>query len=564
MATVDEIASMMECAEFGAKDAAELKHIEGNVAFHFPELPNNGSLLPTLKKYQSQMLHQMLAHENILYWATPAPYTSMYNTHTIVHMPTGSGKTIVGLQMCSFTMYPSHVDTTSQFECVGSAGPNGAASICFTANTDSFPNVDSTLIIVPPHLVQHWQECAQTVFRWKNGIDFIVRTEYKKKPALKSRPSKKAKNVPIEEASEEDLPKCVIVAATRANMTHAFSKGMWRRIIIDEPELVAKSVSIPIGYHTFMLTASTDELFKIKNCCVSSIIQHVKDFDKKVKNIDFIDKMTISLDRQYYATFQMHDMKVQYEVVSGPKMLAKVISTLPNGTNSEVTLALNMDDFTKVAHMLRLSEEEVQDIDEFCDLINKNIDRTAKEMMNVLVSVQQAEFLRCLDGIRANIQTIKDEFVMGVGADAKVKKMMSILRKSDGEKTVILCKYGSHLVKSALEKEHIAYVDLSQMLKPCTSDPSPISEQVARMLHTVKNGNKDVILVNPKYYGRGLDMQFAKHMIVMHSIAPHYVTQWTGRAFRQNRKEDLHVTYIYTDCEPPMDDNEATDDENDV
>lgn len=565
MGDVDGIASLMETIQFnsgmtsGSYDDC-VKHISGKVAYHFPEFPTKVGLT-SLKKYQSQMIHQMRAHENIVSWAAPDPYTSVYNTHTIVHMPTGSGKTVVGLQMSYIDKYPTHVDEVSPFECVGSSGPNGAASVTYTANTASFPNKDSTLIVVPPHLVQHWVELATTIFKWKLNIDFMLKTEAKKTRVVR-RPSKKPKTLDLDPPEDDTLPRCVIMAATRSNMEEAH-KGMWRRIIVDEPELIAKSIPIPLAYHTFLLTASTDELFKIKNCCMSAFIQHVKDFDKKVKTIDFLDKMTISLDVAYYDTFQMHQMNVSYEVVAGAKTLNNFVKSIPNGSNSEVTLALNMDDYTTVAQLLKLSEESVPTIECFCDTINASVEKYTQEVMkNVLSAAQTAELLCNLESLRKQIDTIKAEAELSVGGIAKVNKLVKCMSGLEEEKVLILCKYGTHIVKSALDKKGIQYVDLTELLKKSEADPASTSEQVAKLLNSARNGSKNVTIVNPKYYGRGLDMQFAKHVFVLHSIAPHVVTQWIGRAFRQNRKEDLNVTYIYSDSEPPMgDDDEETESE---
>lgn len=546
-------------AEHGDFDMC-IKHMPNDVAYHFPEFPAKFGL-PSLKKYQSQMIHQMRAHENIESWPAPPPYSRMYNTHTIVHMPTGSGKTIVGLQMCYLQKYPTHIDTSSTFECVGSSAPNGGACICFTANSENFPNKDSTLIVVPPHLVQHWSDCATHVFKLKSGNEFVVKTDLKAPKSVKM--PKKRKTPTLVECTdestiEEEIPMCFIVAATKVNMMH-MCKTMWRRIIIDEPELIPKAVPIPLAYHTFMLTASTDELFKTTTCCVSAFVKHVKEFDKKVvkDNLDFIAKMTISLDRSYYDTFQRHKMTSMFDVVSGAKTLNDLVRKIPNGSSMEVTLALNMDDYSKVASFLHLSDEPVNDLDDFCDLINQNVKKVADSMKDVLTASQNTEMLKNLEFLRRDIDKIKDEDKLIVGASAKIKKLMQHLRNVSEEKTLILCQYGATFVKNALEDESIPYVDLSEIMKPSITDPSPTSEQVARLLNQARNGSKNIVLVNPKYYGRGLDMQFAKHMFVLHSIAEHVVTQWTGRAFRQNRSDDLIVTYIYTDCEPPMDVDES-------
>lgn len=564
MGDIDGIASLMETIQFAKKSSDVydecVKYISGKVAYHFPEFPINIGL-SSLKKYQSQMVHQMRAHENIVAWDAPQPYTSVYNTHTIVHMPTGSGKTVVGLQMAYIDKYPTHVDETSPFECVGSSGPNGAASVSYTANTPTFPNKNSTLIVVPPHLIQHWADLAVSLFKWKPNVDFVLKTE-SKKPRATRRPSKKAKT---DDTDDDHLPRCVIVAANKSNMEHV-QDGMWRRIIVDEPELISKTIPMPLAYHTFLLTASTDELFKIKTCCMSAFIQHVKDFDKKVKTIDFLDKMTISLDPQYYETFQMHHMNTKYEVVAGAKTLNNIVKTIPHGSNFEVTLALNMDDYESVMSFLKLSEDtDVPSLECFCNTITSCVEKYTQDVMkNVLSASQSAELLLNLDGLRKQIDTIKAEAAYSVGGVAKVNKLLKCMGGLEEEKVLILCKYGTHLVKSALDKRGIQYVDLTELRRRCEADPTSTSEQVARLLNSARNGSKNVIVVNPKYYGRGLDMQFAKHVFVMHSIAPHLVTQWIGRAFRQNRKEDLNVTYIYSDCEPPMGDDDSTDSDGDM
>lgn len=494
---------------------------------------------PIVKPYQAQVLCQLIAHENLDSFELPSPYNRMYNTHTILSMPAGSGKTITALQLCTFTQYPTHIDTSSSFEFFAQSGPNGSMGVTIMSNSETLPNRDATLIIVPPHMLNHWVECAHTVMKWTIGKEYAVEKFGSVRTTSSTATSKRRKTNAA--ANTLNVP-CIIVCATRASLQGACN-FMWRRCIIDEPELVSKALPAPMAYHTFIMTASTDELFLKKNCCMAPIFQHLRDFEKKT-SCAMLDRTVVHLDRDYYQRYLLFKSHTKIHTVPGQKVLTTLVCDMPNGMTTEATMAANMSDYNSLAQIVKLNtdnQDPVETIDDLCDAIEMCAQRTISSM-SVLSTSQQSEFMVKVCAIRNAIEQMKSE--RDLGGHAKVAMLLKILCESTG-KSLIICRYGIPLIVQALSDNDIEFADLTCPMKP---------DDLASTLDSVKTGSSGVkvILLNPRYYARGLDIQFVENLFVMHSIGQSVATQWLGRAIRQNRTCDLNVAFLLTDCEPSM------------
>jgi superfamily II DNA/RNA helicase len=162
--------------------------------------------------------------------------------------------------------------------------------------------------------------------------------------------------------------------------------------------------------------------------------------------------------------------------------------------------------------------------------------------MTAVSPAKQTDFLVKLAAVRDSVNQIKIEN----DGNPKIPKMIEIVAAAGpGKKTMIVCKYGIDQVINALNEAEIEYADLTQHLNAVEIDTT-LEEFRASAI-------KNVVVLNPKFYGRGLDIQCVDNLIVMHSIGRSVATQWLGRAMRQNRACDLKVWFIITDCEPGMD-----------
>ena len=72
---------------------------------------------------------------------------------------------------------------------------------------------------------------------------------------------------------------------------------------------------------------------------------------------------------------------------------------------------------------------------------------------------------------------------------------------------------------------------------------------INKRLKDFKNGNTNVLLLNGKHYGSGLNLQDATDIIITHKISEDVETQVVGRANRMGRKGILNIHYIIFDTE---------------
>jgi SNF2 family DNA or RNA helicase len=64
------------------------------------------------------------------------------------------------------------------------------------------------------------------------------------------------------------------------------------------------------------------------------------------------------------------------------------------------------------------------------------------------------------------------------------------------------------------------------------------------MIENFKNNIINVLLLNTKYYGTGLNLQFATDIILYHRFTQEFEEQIIGRAQRMGRKFKLNIYYL--------------------
>jgi SNF2 family DNA or RNA helicase len=72
---------------------------------------------------------------------------------------------------------------------------------------------------------------------------------------------------------------------------------------------------------------------------------------------------------------------------------------------------------------------------------------------------------------------------------------------------------------------------------------------IASIVRQYKKGNLDILLVNPKNYGSGLNLENTTDIIMMHKFDNEIERQVIGRAQRYGRQTPLKVWYLLHDNE---------------
>lgn len=81
---------------------------------------------------------------------------------------------------------------------------------------------------------------------------------------------------------------------------------------------------------------------------------------------------------------------------------------------------------------------------------------------------------------------------------------------------------------------------------------SKLSGDIALTLDDFANGKFNILLLNSKEHGKGLNMQFVDYIIFFHQTDPNTETQVIGRAQRPGRTGPLQIIHLRNNTESPM------------
>jgi superfamily II DNA or RNA helicase len=73
--------------------------------------------------------------------------------------------------------------------------------------------------------------------------------------------------------------------------------------------------------------------------------------------------------------------------------------------------------------------------------------------------------------------------------------------------------------------------------------------KIARCIEQYKTGSKNVLLLNSKLEGAGMNLENTSHLVFMHATEPRLVEQVMGRAQRHGRTAPLNVIYLLNESE---------------
>lgn len=120
--------------------------------------------------------------------------------------------------------------------------------------------------------------------------------------------------------------------------------------------------------------------------------------------------------------------------------------------------------------------------------------------------------------------------------NTKLENMYSLLNNHDGNKRFLIFSNYSSLFKKYLDdfkKNDVKYGILKGN-----------NNVINKRLRDFKSGKTNVLLLNGKHYGSGLNLQDATDIIITHKITEDVETQIVGRANRMGRIGRLNIHYI--------------------
>lgn len=132
----------------------------------------------------------------------------------------------------------------------------------------------------------------------------------------------------------------------------------------------------------------------------------------------------------------------------------------------------------------------------------------------------------------------------------KIKILKEILQKNKNGKYLIFSNYSETFIKikDTLKELNITYSILSGT-----------NDQINKKINEFESGHINVLMLNAKYYGSGLNLQMATDVIMYHRFEKELEEQVIGRAQRLGRVDRLNVYYLLHDNEVQTEDNNMED-----
>lgn len=78
---------------------------------------------------------------------------------------------------------------------------------------------------------------------------------------------------------------------------------------------------------------------------------------------------------------------------------------------------------------------------------------------------------------------------------------------------------------------------------------SGIPAHITNVIKQFEDGDTNILMLDSKHYGSGLNLQCAEYLILFHRMLPELETQVIGRAHRFGRKKPLKIIYLINDSE---------------
>tara|TARA_B110000977_G_C10908085_1_gene428079 strand:+ start:82 stop:558 length:477 start_codon:yes stop_codon:yes gene_type:complete len=123
---------------------------------------------------------------------------------------------------------------------------------------------------------------------------------------------------------------------------------------------------------------------------------------------------------------------------------------------------------------------------------------------------------------------------------SKTENLLKLIKEKPGKRVMIFSEYDAslNLIRTELDKLNINH-----------SGIKGASSTIQNIITKFKEREFNVLLLNAKYFGAGLNLQFTDEIIIYHRMSKDLETQVIGRAQRLGRTESLKINYLCYDNE---------------
>jgi hypothetical protein len=256
---------------------------------------------------------------------------------------------------------------------------------------------------------------------------------------------------------------------------------------------------------------------------------------------EITDAVTLSIQKE------LHNAKVTYEY---KKTLEYSTEALKNKAieAQEQKIASIESRISAIQERLKRAKEQTCPIC-YCDLTNTAVTPCCQQLFCFACLCESLKRVASCPLCRARIDNIKDIKVLGQSAaqmqPQEVPKTNSLLNKNDSfvkfmkenpnARVLMFSSYDASFTKleDSLDAADIKYSMLngSQL-------------RIAKLLREFKAGKYNVLFLNARNMGAGLNIESATHVMLFHRMSAELESQIIGRANRLGRTNSLEVVYL--------------------
>lgn len=187
----------------------------------------------------------------------------------------------------------------------------------------------------------------------------------------------------------------------------------------------------------------------------------------------------------------------------------------------------------------------------FCDVSNPSVTPCCQQVFCFPCLCESLKHVAACPLCRARIYDIKTVKVMGAAKSSgatsdsvetsplkPVDKRSTFLNYVDTHRDAKILMFSSYDASFDLLTERMKSMGLTFAIV------SGSQSRIQKLLRDFKDGKYNVLFLNARNMGSGLNIEFASHVILYHKMTTELENQIIGRAMRLGRKEDLQVVHL--------------------
>ena len=527
--------------------------------------------------------------ENITQYGDPLNF-NIETTMGILADKVGSGKSLMVVALINHSKTPLQRDTYLV----------GSKFIAIKSTVSSEP-ISTNLLLIPHKLMPQW-------------IEFFKHAPNLKVDSYKGVDDEKRINT-VDDLKNVDV---IIVSCTKStSFFNKFSNVKWSRVIVDEADSIKLSNNATFNASFVWLVTATPKSLRYSNkIYLSRVFKNIVPwaFDYLIikNNLEFIEKSIVLPVPKRIVINCITPREIEIIKNFIPKSILSMINA---GNTDEAIKSLNCNVNTndnilkvvtnniseainnkkleleceekKVYHNQKSKDDQIDKIKKYKKCIERlqtRYDSIKEKIYNLndqycpicmdefttptLTNCCQNVFcFECVtlssskNGLcpfckktmyKENLHVISDgtkkikEAVKVKELKDKLDELIDILEKNPDGKFLVFANFPQTFdkIKKELESKTISY----KILKGTTG-------LVQKTIDDFKDGKLRVIMLNAKFFGAGMNLQMATHVIIYHRFDSDLEEQVIGRAQRLGRIDPLNVVYLIHDNETTAFDN---------